>query len=151
MDNFKFNGKHYLIIVDQFSKFTIVKQCKDLTSKTTISILLEVFSEHGIPLTIRSDHGCNFMSSHFVEFAKHLNISITLSSAFHHSSNPTEYAVKMVKSLKEMCFSWKHIMACCPTRISFYSLVFKHPFTIWVNGRQFGGLLLFFQEVLLQA
>ena len=105
MDNFELNGRHYFIIVDHFSKFTVVKQCKDLTSKTTINILLEVFGEHGIPLTIRCDHGCNFVSSQFVEFAKHLNISVTLSSAFHHSSNPAECAVKTVKSLMKRCLA----------------------------------------------
>ena len=40
MDNFDFNGKHYLIVVDHFSKFVVVKHSQDLTSRTTINILL---------------------------------------------------------------------------------------------------------------
>ena len=32
MDNFELNGRHYLIIVDRFSKFTVVKHSQDLTS-----------------------------------------------------------------------------------------------------------------------
>ena len=39
MDNFDFNGKHYLIVVDRFSKFVVVKPSKDLTSRTTINSL----------------------------------------------------------------------------------------------------------------
>ena len=42
MDNFDFNGKHYLIVVDRFSKFVIVKPSEDLTSRTTINLLLDI-------------------------------------------------------------------------------------------------------------
>ena len=55
MDNFDFNGKHYPIVVDHFSKFVVVKPSKDLTSRTTINSLLDIFSEHGFPATIRCD------------------------------------------------------------------------------------------------
>ena len=55
MDNFDFNSKHYLIVVDHFSKFVVVKHSQDLTSRTTINMLLDIFSEHGFPATIRCD------------------------------------------------------------------------------------------------
>ena len=55
MDNFDFNSKHYLIVVDCFSKFVVVKHSQDLTSRTTINMLLDMFSEHGFPATIRCD------------------------------------------------------------------------------------------------
>ena len=114
MDNFDFNGKHYLIVVDRFSKFVVVKHSQDLTSRTTtqdltsrttINILLDIFSVHGFPATIRCYRGCNFVSSVFVEFCKKLNISVTLSSGYHHSSNPAERAVKTVKSLMKQCLA----------------------------------------------
>ena len=146
MDNFELNSRHYLIIVDHFSKFTVVKKCNDLTSKTTINILLEVFSEHGIPSTIRCDHGCNFVSSQFIKFTKHLNISITLSSAFHHSSNPAECAVKTVKSLMRRCFTAN--MSCHITLLEYLStpLSSNIPSPSELMGRQFRGLLPFFQD-----
>ena len=105
MDNFELNDRYYLIIVDHFSKFTVVKHSQDLTSKTTINLLLEVFREQGIPSTIRCDCGCNFISSQFIEFCKQLNIAVTLSSGYHHSSNPAEWAVKTVKSLMKRCLT----------------------------------------------
>ena len=105
MDNFELNGRHYLIIVDHFSKFTVVKHSEDLTSKATIKLLLEVFSEHGIPSTIRCDCGCNFISTQFIKFCKQLNIAVTVSSGYHHSSNPAEHAVKRVKSLMKRCLA----------------------------------------------
>ena len=76
MDNFDFNGKYYLIVVDRFSKF-VVKHSQDLTSRTTINILLDIFSEHGFPATIRCDRDCKFVFSEFVDFCKKLNISVT--------------------------------------------------------------------------
>ena len=73
MDDFDFNGKHYLIVVDCFSKFVVVKHSQDLTSRTTINILLDIFSEHGFPATIRCDQSHNFVSSEFVDFCKKQN------------------------------------------------------------------------------
>ena len=105
MDNFDFSGKHYLIVVDCFSKFVVVKHSQDLTSRTTINILLNIFSEHGFPATIRCDRGHNFVSSEFIDFCKKRNISVTLSSGYHHSSNPAERAVKTVKSLIKRCLA----------------------------------------------
>ena len=105
MDNFSFNSRHYLIVVDQFSKFIIVKPSKDLTYRITINLLLYIFSEHGFPATIRCNRGCNFVSNEFVDFCKKLNISITLSSGYHHLNNPAECAVKTVKSLMKCCLA----------------------------------------------
>ena len=105
MDNFDFNGKHYLIVVDHFSKFVVAKCSQDLTSRTTINILMDVFSEHVFPATIRCDHGCNFVLGEFVDFCKKLNISVTLSSGYHYSSNPAEHAVKTVKSQMKQCLA----------------------------------------------
>ena len=114
MDNFDFNGEHCLIVVNRFSKFVIVKPSKDLTSRTTINLLLDIFSEHGFPATIRCNRGRNFVSNEFVDFCKKLNISITLSSGYHHSSNPAECAVKTVKSLMKHCLasntSWRIVL-----------------------------------------
>ena len=105
MDNFDSNGRHYLIVVDQFSKFIVVKPSKDLTSRITINSLLDIFSEHGFPVTFRYNCGHSFISHEFVEFCKHLNITLTLSSGYHHSSNPAEHAMKTIKSLMKWCLA----------------------------------------------
>ena len=134
-----------MIIVDHFSKFTVVKHSQDLTSKTTINLLLEVFSEHSLPLTIRCDQGHNFISSQFIEFCKQLNIAVTLSSGYHHSSNPAEHAVKTVKSLMKRCLeantSW------CIALIEYLSTLGANILSpSQLMGRQFRGLLPFFQD-----
>ena len=49
LDNFEYKGTLYLIICDRFSRFIIVKMPKDLSARSTIMCLLEVFCEHGVP------------------------------------------------------------------------------------------------------
>ena len=60
-----FDGSEYLVIVDYYSKMPIVwkmhtSQCN---SVKTITVLKELFAEHGIPEEIRLDNGPQFASS----------------------------------------------------------------------------------------
>ena len=144
MDNF--NGKHYQIVVDHFSKFVVVKHSQDLTSRTTINILLDIFSEHGFPATIRCDQGHNSVSSEFVDFCKKLNISVTLSSDYHHSSNPAEHAVKTVKSLMKRCLAGNTSWRIALLQYLSTPLGSNIPSSSELVGRQFRGILPFFQD-----
>ena len=146
MDNFDFNCKHYLIVVDCFSKFVVVKRSKDLISKTTINLLLDIFSEHGFPVTIRCDRGQNFISNEFVDFCKCLNITITLSSGYHHSSNPAEHVVKTVKFLMKCCLVSNTLWRIALLEYLSTPLSSNIPSTSELMGRQFRGLLPFLQD-----
>ena len=146
MDNFDFNGRHYLIIIDHFSKFVVVKHSQDLTSRTTINLLLDIFSEHSFPAIIRCDHGRNFVSNQFVDFCKKLNISITLSSSYHHSSNPAECAVKTIKSLMKHCLASNTLWRIASLEYLSTPLSSNIPSPSELMGRQFRGLLPFFQD-----
>ena len=105
LDNFEFKGTHYLTVYDRFSRFIIVKKSDSLSARSTICLLLEVFTEHGVPSSIRCDRGCNFMSSDFSTFCTDLNINLCFSSAYHHSSNMAERAVRTVKDFMKRCHS----------------------------------------------
>ena len=66
----------------------------------TISVLKELFSEHGTPETLRSDNGPQFVSHIFAEFAKEWNFDHNTSSPRNPRSNgQAEVAVKTVKGL----------------------------------------------------
>ena len=99
LDNFECRGTHYLIVHDRFSRFIIVKKCNSLTVRSTIQLLLEIFTEHGIPSLIQCNWGRNFVSSEFGTFCSDLGIKISYSSAYHHSSNQAEHAVRTIKDL----------------------------------------------------
>ena len=60
IDNFKWKAHKYLVILDHFSHFAVVKSSDRIDTATTIKLLFEVFAEHGIPSKIRCDRGSNF-------------------------------------------------------------------------------------------
>ena len=57
-----FDGSEYLVIVDYYSKMPIVRKMptSQCNSAKTITVLKELFAEHGIPEEIRSDNGPQF-------------------------------------------------------------------------------------------
>ena len=77
----------YLIILDRFSHLIVVKSSDRIVSATTIRLLLEVFSEHGLPQKIRCHRGTNFTSLDFTNFCSdyplvaHTIISLYLQNA----------------------------------------------------------------------
>ena len=97
-----FDGSEYLVIVNYYSKMPIVwkmptSQCN---SAKMITILKELFTEHGIPEEIRSDKGPQFASLLFAEFTKDWSIKHRTSSPRNPRSNGlAESAVKIVKGL----------------------------------------------------
>ena len=98
-DIFKFQGSSYLIVACRFSGYIVVRKVKDHTTQETIATFVSIFAEHGVPQTIHCDRGTNYMSNNFASFCKGLNISLTYSSAEHHSSNYAERAVQTVKNI----------------------------------------------------
>ena len=99
LDNFEFKGNKYLMILDTCTKFMIIHKSDHSDTASTTKILNSVFSKHGIPSSIRCDRGSNFLSDSFRHYAKVLNIDLSYSSAYHHSSNPAEHAIHTVKNL----------------------------------------------------
>ena len=98
-DIFEFQGNSYLIVACCFSGYIVVRKVKDHTAQETIATFVSVFAELGVPQTIHCDRGTNYMSNNFASFCKGLNISLTYSSAEHHSSNYAERAMQTVKNI----------------------------------------------------
>ena len=97
-----FDGSEYLVIVDYYSKMPIVRKMptSQCNSAKMITVLKELFAEHGIPEEIRSDNGPQFASHLFAEFTKDWNIKHSTSSPRNPRSNgQAESAVKIVKGL----------------------------------------------------
>ena len=83
----------------------MVKTPRDLSARSTIMCLLEVFCEHGVPSFIHTDRGRNFVSKDFSQFCQDLGIHLNFSSGYHHSANQAKRAVCTVKDLVKHCFS----------------------------------------------
>ena len=84
--DFEWRGHKYLIILDYFSHFVVVKSLDRIDTAITIKLLLEVFAKHGIPNKIRCDRGSNFTSIDFTNFCSDLGITLSFSSSYHHQS-----------------------------------------------------------------
>ena len=97
-DIFEFQGNSYLRLDCCFSGYIVIRKVKDHTAQETIATFISIFADHGVPQTIHCDCGINYMSNNFASFCRDLNISLTYSSAKHHSTNYAEHAVQTVKT-----------------------------------------------------
>ena len=92
-------GTQYLIFVDRYSGWPLVRPLTKLDTKAVTSILNDWFLEHGKPISIRSDGGPQFRSE-FTQWCKDNGIRHELSSAYHHESNGhAECGVREMKHL----------------------------------------------------
>ena len=140
-DIFELNGKSYLIVVDHYSKFIVVHKVTDHSAEQTMAKILDIFSEFGVPDELHSDRGTNYTSSLFLAFCKGLDIKLSFSSAHHHSGNPAEHSVQIVKNIMKKCkytnTNWRHGLLkymCTPLSEKLAS-----PAEL-LAGRQFKGL-----------
>ena len=82
------NNVYILVATDHFSKLTEVYALPDQTAATEANTVLnEIFSKIGLPLSIHSDQGRNYESQLFTELCQMLEIRKTRSSVAHPMSN----------------------------------------------------------------
>ena len=151
IDNFEYKGRHYHIILDRCTKFVVVKHVHSYGAGMTVETMCKVFSEFGLPENICSDRGRNFLSKQFMQFLNDLGIDLTFCSAYHHSSNPAECAIRNVKNLMKHCGS-----ANKPWHISLLEYLATPISTGLASpaammGRDFRGLLPHLQHFLLDS
>uniref|UniRef100_A0A803JLC0 Gypsy retrotransposon integrase-like protein 1 n=1 Tax=Xenopus tropicalis TaxID=8364 RepID=A0A803JLC0_XENTR len=100
MDLFSLPGQDYLIIIDYYSDFWEIDAISDTTSKTIIECCKVHFSRHGIPDTVITDNGPQFVSSEFTHFSRNWEFEHLTSSPYHSQSNgKAEAAVKIAKTI----------------------------------------------------
>ena len=115
-DCFEINGRHYVVLVDIYSDFIELSQLPDPNSNALIKAIKPVFATHGVPATLITDNGTNFISSEFRRFLKSWDVNHITSSPHHHQSNGrVEAAVKLMKGIikkttKEGTDMWKAIL-----------------------------------------
>ena len=55
-------NRHVLTFLDEYSRFPFAIPCEDVSSKTVISSLIQIFSFFGLPSYVHSDRGSSFIS-----------------------------------------------------------------------------------------
>ncbi|XP_003369635.1 putative integrase core domain protein [Trichinella spiralis] len=94
-----FQEKTFLIVVDAFSKWLEVIPISEMSTRTVIEELRQLFATHGLPNTIMSDNAAQFVSVEFQQFLKRGAIRHARIAPFHPASNGQ--AERMVRTTKE--------------------------------------------------
>ena len=56
------SGEYIFVIVDYFSRYYEIAVLKSVTTEKVILALIPIFSRFGLPLTLRTDNGPQFIS-----------------------------------------------------------------------------------------
>ena len=92
-------GRTYLVVVDAYSKYSETVNMPTITATATIKVLRETFSRHGLPETIVSDNGPQFISEEFRNFCNNNGIIHCKSAPYKPSTNgQAERIVQVLKS-----------------------------------------------------
>ncbi|SCV65341.1 Integrase core domain protein [Anaplasma phagocytophilum] len=102
IDLFELSGRHYVLIVDYYSRFPEVVSLTSTSSTAVIAAVKSSFARFGIPDVVVSDNGPQFSSREFAAFAS--------CYGFHHATSSPRYpqangeAERMVRTMKELFF-----------------------------------------------
>ena len=80
-------SKHYLVLVDSYSKWPEVSQMNSLNEPATINVLSDIFSHFGFPESLVTDNGPSFQSDEFQRFCMQHGIRHIFALSYHPQSN----------------------------------------------------------------
>ncbi|KAE8748860.1 hypothetical protein FOCC_FOCC004454 [Frankliniella occidentalis] len=92
------DGRNYLIMVDSYTKWPIVKLVGDLSASTLVTLVRYCFADYGVPDLIVTDNGTQFTSMEFRNFLKLNGVRHLTSPPWHPASNGL--AERTVKTFK---------------------------------------------------
>ena len=99
-DLFELKGSTYILLVDYYSRFVEVQKLNSTTTASVIAFLKPMFARYGIPATLISDNGPQFISAEMKEFAETYGFHHITTSPYYPQANvQAERTVKTVKNL----------------------------------------------------
>ena len=99
LDIFTLRNTQYLLVIDYFSQFPVVKQLQSIHSLSVIKHLKDIFTEIGIPRCIVPDGGTQFTSQEFQDFTRTWGIQHKVTSPTNAQSNgQAEHFVQTIKN-----------------------------------------------------
>lgn len=81
------SGHNLLVLVDYFSRFVEVVVMRETTAKLTVQALHEAFCRYGIPESLKSDNGPQFISEALAQFCKDFGIQLRKSTPYWPQAN----------------------------------------------------------------
>ncbi|UYV77506.1 K02A2.6-like [Cordylochernes scorpioides] len=81
-------GHHYVLtVIDYYSSYPEAMIIEDISSKTIIAKLMEIFARHGYPHEVVTDNGLQFVSTSMERFLKECGIRHIKASPYYPKSN----------------------------------------------------------------
>lgn len=103
-DLFEFMSKHYLVVMDYYSKYIELVSITELNSNFIINKLKSFWARHGIPQTLVTDSGTQFTSKEFQNFVSQYEFDhIMTSPKYSQSNGQIESGVKIAKGILSKC------------------------------------------------
>lgn len=99
-DLFEWRNKHFLLIVDYYSRYIEIAKLSQTTAEEVILHTKSIFARHGIPEIVFSDNGPQYTAEVFEKFASDYQFEHETSSPYFPQSNGE--AERAVKTVKEM-------------------------------------------------
>ncbi|KAI2646921.1 hypothetical protein H4Q32_027367 [Labeo rohita] len=94
----EFKSRHYLIVIDYFSRWLEILELPKTTSDTDIQKLKGIFTRFGIPEQLMTDNGPQFSAEQFRHFAAEYDFHhVTSSPHFPQANGMAERAVRTAK------------------------------------------------------
>ena len=79
--------RYILTVVDEYSRFPFAFPCRDISSRTVITCLTELFSMFGLPSFVHSDRGAAFMSEEVKQFLQKLGVASSRTTPYNPRGN----------------------------------------------------------------
>ena len=80
-------NRYLLTIIDEFSRFPFAYPCADMSTRTVIHCLSNLFSIFGMPAYVHSDRGSSFISDELQTFLHKKGIATSRTTAYNPQSN----------------------------------------------------------------
>lgn len=81
------SGVYLLVIIDYYSKFTVVEYMTSITAEKLTQCLRKVFANFGPPMSIRADNGPQINCEEFKRFCREFNIRLVFSTPYWPQAN----------------------------------------------------------------
>ena len=100
VDLLHFESENYMVLIDYYSRYIELAYMPNMASSTVIGKLKNIFARTGIPETLISDNGTQFVSEECSQFLKDWGVSqITSSPHYPQSNGEAERGVAIAKSI----------------------------------------------------
>lgn len=102
-------NEYLLVIVDNLSKWVELFPMRKANSKKVLTILEdEIFCRYGVPSTIVTDCGSQFLSKIFKKMCQYWNIEHKTTAPYHHQGNTAERVNRTVVQMLQAYASERH-------------------------------------------